>query len=190
MIAMRRVRQPLRPPRLLALLLCAAGALAGCAGVKPVVQRAPDAPYIRTRDEVVAAMLDLARVGPGDRLYDLGCGDGRIVIAAARDFGASGVGVDLDPTLVGLASANARQAGVADRVAFRNGDLFLEDFSDATVVTVYLGPKVNLKLKPKLLRELKPGARVVSHQFDMGADWPPERQVQVGKSTLYLWTVR
>jgi SAM-dependent methyltransferase len=173
-----------------ALLLCAGLALAGCAGVKPVVQRAPDAPYIRTRDDVVAAMLDLARVGPGDRLYDLGCGDGRIVIAAARDFGASGVGIELDPTLVGLANANAREARVADRVAFRNGDLFLEDFSDATVVTVYLGPKVNLKLKPKLLRELKPGARVVSHQFDMGADWPPERQVQVGKSTLYLWTVR
>jgi SAM-dependent methyltransferase len=178
-----------RAGRWLVLLVCA-GALAGCAGVKPVVQRAPDAPYIRTRDDVVAAMLDLARVGPGDRLYDLGCGDGRIVIAAARDFGASGVGIELDPALVGLANANAREARVADRVTFRNGDLFQEDFSDATVVTVYLGAKVNLKLRPKLLRELKPGARVVSHQFDMGPDWPPDRQVQVGKSTLYLWTVR
>jgi len=134
-------------------------------------------------------MLQLAAVRAGDKVYDLGCGDGRIVIAAARDFGATGVGIDLDPALIGLANANARDAGVADRVAFRNGDLFLEDFSDATVVTLYLGQKVNLRLKPKLLRELKPGTRMVSHQFDMGADWPPERQMQIGKSTLYLWTI-
>jgi ubiquinone/menaquinone biosynthesis C-methylase UbiE len=179
----------MRSARLTVLLFCATGFLAACAGVKPVPQRAPDAPYIRTRSEVVTGMLQLAAVHAGDNVYDLGCGDGRIVIAAARDFGATGVGIDLDPGLIGLANANAREAGVADRVAFRNGDLFLEDFSDATVVTVYLGAKVNLRLKPKLLRELKPGTRVVSHQFDMGPDWPPERQLQVGKSTLYLWTI-
>jgi SAM-dependent methyltransferase len=179
------------PPsaRLTILWCCAATLLAACTGVKPVLQRAPDAPYIRTRTEVVAGMLQLAAVRAGDKVYDLGCGDGRIVIAAARDFGATGVGIDLDPALIGLANANARDAGVADRVAFRNGDLFLEDFSDATVVTLYLGQKVNLRLKPKLLRELKPGTRMVSHQFDMGADWPPERQMQIGKSTLYLWTI-
>jgi ubiquinone/menaquinone biosynthesis C-methylase UbiE len=179
-----------RRARLAVVFLCAAAVLGACAGAKPVPQRAPDAPYIRTRADVVARMLELAAVGPGDKVYDLGCGDGRIVIAAARDFGATGVGIDLDPALIGVATSNARDAGVADRVVFRHGDLFLEDFSDATVVTVYLGAKVNLRLKPKLLRELKPGTRVVSHQFDMGPDWPPERQLQVGKSTLYLWTIR
>jgi cyclopropane fatty-acyl-phospholipid synthase-like methyltransferase len=122
-------------------------------------------------------------------VYDLGCGDGRIVIAAAQEFGARGRGIDIDPTLVGLANANARDAGVANRVSFQLGDIFTADISQATVVTVYLGQKVNAKLKPKLLRELKPGTRIVSHQFDMGPDWPAQQQRQVGSSTLYLWTV-
>jgi ribosomal protein L11 methylase PrmA len=133
-------------------------------------------------------MLDLAGVGPGDVVYDLGCGDGRIVIAAARR-GARGVGIDLDPARIREATASAARAGVTERVEFRVGDLFQADVRPATAVMLFLWPEVNLRLRPKLRRELAPGTRVVSHWHDMG-DWAPERTVKVGRVPVYLWTIR
>jgi ribosomal protein L11 methylase PrmA len=133
-------------------------------------------------------MLRLAGVGKGDVVYDLGSGDGRIVIAAALRYGARGVGIDIDPARIAEGERNARAARVADRVRFVRADLFEADIAAATVVTLYLLPRVNQRLRPKLLAELKPGTRVVSYGFDMG-DWPPERTVDVGSSTVYLWTV-
>jgi SAM-dependent methyltransferase len=147
-----------------------------------------DVPYVPTPEPVVNAMLKLAQVRRGDVLYDLGSGDGRIVIAAAKRYGVRGTGVDIDPRRIGEANANARKAGVAARVRFLNQDLFAIDFSEATVVTLYLLPRINLQLRPKLLAELRPGTRIVSHGFDMG-DWQPERVVEVGSSTIYLWIV-
>jgi cyclopropane fatty-acyl-phospholipid synthase-like methyltransferase len=149
-------------------LLAVAALVAGCStpGVKL------DAPYVSTPAPVVAEMLRLAKVGPGDMVFDLGCGDGRIVISAARDHGARGVGIDIDPARIEEATAGARRAGVSDRVRFAVQDLFKTDFSSATVVAVYLYPELNAKLKPKFLAELKPGSRVVSHEFTIG-DWTP-----------------
>ncbi|MGC9972141.1 MAG: methyltransferase domain-containing protein [Bryobacteraceae bacterium] len=147
-----------------------------------------DVPYVPTRPELVEQMLKLADVKKTDTVYDLGCGDGRIVIMAAEKFGARGVGVDLNPERVKEANENARKAGVADRVKFIEGNLFDADIHAATVVTLYLLPDVNLKLRPKLLKDLKPGTRVVSHAFDMG-DWKPEKQIQADHSTLFLWTI-
>jgi Methyltransferase domain len=162
------------------------------AGQQPAAQaklRAPDVIFLPTPPEVVAAMLTVARVGKGDVIYDLGSGDGRIVISAVKDFGAArGVGIDIDPERVAEASANARQAGVADRVSFLNQDLFTTDFSEATVVTLYLLPSLNLRLRPKLLSDLRPGTRIVSHAFDIG-DWVPEQTLYVGGRTVYYWTV-
>jgi ribosomal protein L11 methylase PrmA len=175
-------RRPTRIAAVFAFFLVAAGATA---------QTAPpalDVPYVPTPEPVVNAMLKLAQVKRGDVLYDLGSGDGRIVIAAAKRYGVRGTGVDIDPQRVREANANARKAGVAKQVRFLNEDLFAIDFSDATVVTLYLLPRINLQLRPKLLAELKPGTRIVSHGFDMG-DWQPERAVEVGSSTLYLWIV-
>src|SRR5215470_17646726 len=146
---------------------------------------APDVPFVPTRQEVVEQMLRLAEVKPEDVVYDLGCGDGRIVVTAAQKFGARGVGVDIDPQRVAEANANAKRAGVEKRVAFKLDDLFQADIHEATVVTLYLLPDVNLRLKPKLLRDLKPGTRVVSHDFNMGDDWQPEKTVRVGSDTLY-----
>jgi len=133
-------------------------------------------------------MLRLANVNKGDVVYDLGCGDGRIVIAAAEKFGARGVGIDIDPERIQEAQENARKAGVTARVRFRNEDLFEADISEATVVTLYLLPWVNLKLRPKLWSELKPGTRIVSHSHDMG-DWKPEKEVEVDGETIYYWTI-
>jgi len=148
-----------------------------------------DVPYVPTRPEVVEAMLKLANVSSKDVLYDLGCGDGRIVITAAKEYGATGKGIDIDPVRIGEAKANAQKAGVAEKVTFAVGDLFKSDFSPASVVTLYLLPAINLKLRPQLLKQLKPGTRIVSHAFDMG-DWKPEKTVQVdGGATIYLWTV-
>jgi tetratricopeptide (TPR) repeat protein len=149
--------------------------------------RRPDVNFVPTPQDVIEAMLDLANVGTADVVYDLGCGDGRIVIAAAKR-GAHGVGIDLDARVIAEAQANARAAGVEDRVQFNVGDLFQADISKASVVTLYLLPGLNLKLRPKLLAELAPGTRVVSHAFDM-SDWAPERAVQVGNRHLYLWRV-
>lgn len=150
--------------------------------------RGADVVYVPTPQPVVDAMLELAEVQPGDVLYDLGSGDGRIPITAARRYGVRAIGIDIDPDMVREADANARQAGVTGLVSFREGDLFEEDFRDADVVTLYLLNSLNLKLRPRLLAELEPGTRIVSHAFGMG-DWAPERTLQVGNSTLYRWTV-
>ena len=147
-----------------------------------------DVPYVPTPPDVVEAMLNLGGVKKGDIMYDLGCGDGRIVIMAAQKFGATGTGVDIDPERIKEAEENAKQAGVTGRVRFLRMNLFDADFHDATVVTLYLLPEVNLKLRPKLLKELKVGTRIVSHQFDMG-DWKPDKKVDMDWRTLYLWTV-
>jgi SAM-dependent methyltransferase len=150
--------------------------------------RHPDVPYVPTPPEVVAEMLKIAGVTKDDVVYDLGSGDGRIVIAAAKDFGARGVGIDISSKLVAEARANAEKAGVADRVKFVEQDLFEANISDATVVTLYLLPDINLKLRPKLWRELKPGTRVVSHSFDMD-DWEPQKTVTVNNRTIHFWVV-
>lgn len=147
-----------------------------------------DVPYVATDEDVVTRMLEMAEVGPGDVVYDLGSGDGRIVITAAQRYGARGVGIEIDPYRVYQARENAERAGVAERVTFREQDLFKADFSDATVVTLYLLPEVNLKLRPLLFGQLDPGTRVVSHNFDMGA-WSPDSTEQVGPSKVYRWTI-
>src|SRR3989442_6767128 len=141
--------------------------------------RAPgvEVPYVQTPSEVVMEMLRLARGTPDDVVYDLGSGDGRIVIAAARDFGARGVGIELDPALVVESVRNARRARVAERTSFFMQDIFEADISGATVVTLYLSPDLNLRLRPKLLSQLKPGSRIVSHDFPIG-DWPPASVVK------------
>lgn len=149
----------------------------------------PTVPYVTTPQDIVLRMLAMARVGKDDMVYDLGCGDGRIVIAAARRYGARGVGIDLDPERIAEAKANAGRAGVQDRVRFRQADLFKTDFSPATVVMLYLLFEVNLKLMPRLWQQLRVGARVVSHDFHMGAQWPPEQIVRVRDKTLYAWTI-
>ena len=151
--------------------------------------RRPDVIFVPTPPKVVDAMLELAQVRNGDVLYDLGSGDGRIPIAAAKKFRLRAVGIDIDPVRIKEARANARSAGVTKEVTFRQQDLFEADFSDATVVTLYLLQTLNEKLKPRLLKELKPGTRIVSHDFSMGEDWPPEKTVRVDNSTIYLWTL-
>ena len=152
--------------------------------------RTPDVIYVPTPPEVVAAMLKAAKVGPGDIVYDLGSGDGRIPIAAVKDFGAArATGIDIDPQRIKEAEANRAQSGVADRVRFLNQDLFTTNISEATVVTLYLLPSLNLKLLPKLRAELKPGTRIVSHAFNMG-DWEPEQTINVEGRTVYMWTLR
>ena len=151
-------------------------------------KRAPDVHYEPSSPEVVAEMLKLADVKKGDVVYDLGCGDGRIVIAAAEKFGARGVGIDIDPDRIKEAQENARRAGVTGRVKFRNEDLFEAEIREASVVMLYLFPWVNLKLRPKLWNELRPGTRIVSHSHDMG-DWKPEKEVEVGGDKIYYWTI-
>ncbi len=149
--------------------------------------RRPDVPYVPTPEEVVDEMLKLANVSKSDVVYDLGCGDGRIVIAAAK-LGARAVGVDIDSERIAESRENAKKAGVADRVKFIEGDLFETDIREATVVMLYLLPEVNLRLRPKLLRDLKPGTRVVSHNYGMG-DWEPEKTLDIGNHILYYWTI-
>jgi len=149
----------------------------------------PTVPYVSTPRDVVERMLAMAQVGARDTVYDLGCGDGRIVIEAARRHRARGVGVDLDPERIREARAAARQAGVQDRVRFRQADLFATDFSPASVVMLYLLFEVNLKLMPRLWQQLRVGSRVVSHDFHMGAQWPPEQIVRIRDKTLYAWTI-
>jgi cyclopropane fatty-acyl-phospholipid synthase-like methyltransferase len=135
-------------------------------------------------------MLRAASVRERDVVHDLGCGDGRIVIAAAKQFGARGVGVDIDPARIAEARANAKAAGVEDLVTFRVEDLFVTDVKDATVVALYLLPSVNRRLIPKLRSELKPGARVVSNSFDMGPDWPADQRVPIGNTAIFLWKIQ
>jgi SAM-dependent methyltransferase len=182
-----RVMNPLRElPALGAAVLLFVAGVSGCARVPGV-----EVPDVRTPPEVVTEILRLARVGPDDVVYDLGSGDGRIVIAAARDFGARGVGIELDPDLVTESLRNARRARVADRTRFLQQDIFEADISEATVVTLYLSPEVNLRLRPKLLA-LPPGSRIVSHDFPIG-DWKPERMVNFKgperTHVLSLWIV-
>jgi len=180
--------------------LFAAGCLAGGVSAQPTISaqptgpalRAPDVPYQPSTMDVVEVMLSLGRVGAADVVYDLGCGDGRIVIAAVRERGARGVCVDIDPQRIAEARENARRAGVAERIRFLTQDLFQTDIRDATAVMLFLWPEVNLALRPKLLRELKPGTRVVSHWHDMG-DWRPQQTVRVlsagRERPVYLWTI-
>jgi SAM-dependent methyltransferase len=166
--------------------------LAGCGllpeGEEPL-HHPPDIPFVVTGDETIVKILELAGLGPADVVYDLGCGDGRIVIAAAKSRGARGFCVDIDPQRISEARWYAGRAGVTDKLGFRTADLFTVDLSPATVVTIYLGPEMNQRLMPKLLKELRPGTRVVSHKFSMGEVWPAEKTVPAGDSTLYLWTI-
>jgi precorrin-6B methylase 2 len=150
--------------------------------------RGPDVIFVPTPPGVVENMLKLAKVGKNDVLYDLGCGDGRIVIEAAKRYGVRAVGIDIDPQRIMEANENAKKAGVEKLVQFRNADLFESDISEATVVTLYLLPSLNVKLMPKLRKELKKGTRIVSHDFDMG-DWKPVQTVNVSGRTVYLWTI-
>jgi len=149
----------------------------------------PDVVYIPTPQPVVDAMLEGAGVKASDVVYDLGSGDGRIVITAARKYGARGVGIELDPVLVRKATENAATAGVSDRVRFTAGNIFDANIGEATVVTLYLLQSINERLRPKLVRELKPGTRVVSHVFNMGPEWPPERKMIVDRSPVFFWTI-
>jgi SAM-dependent methyltransferase len=175
--------------RLTSILLLVTAVAAALPAQTPAPRRAPDVPYEPSTPAIVAAMLKLAETGKGDVVYDLGCGDGRIAIAAVKDFGAAqGVGIDIDPQRIKEARENARQAGVTRRVQFRNEDLFEASIAPATVVMLYLWPEVNLRLRSKLLRELKPGTRIVSHSHSMG-DWKPEKQGEAEGHNIYLWTV-
>lgn len=156
--------------------------------VFPFLSQAQDVIYVPTSDIVVDAMLSLANVTADDVVYDLGSGDGRIVISAAKNFGAKGVGIDIDPERIAESNENATNAKVTDQVEFIEADLFESDFSEATVVTLYLLSSLNERLKPILMEQLKPGTRIVSHAFDMG-DWEPERTERVDGTTIYLWTI-
>ncbi len=183
--------------RLLRLVLAAA-TLAGCAGAPWASDREPAAPvkldviFVPTDLAIVNAMLTLAGVTRDDVVYDLGCGDGRIVIAAAKEFGARGVGVDLDPQRIREARAHAVRAGVGERVTFRVEDLFDTDIRNATVVTLFLSPELNARLRPKLVSQLRPGTRIVSHRYGI-ADWVPERTIIVtvleSHNHVFLWRV-
>ena len=151
--------------------------------------RAPDVIFVPTPQDVVDAMLEVGKVRKGDVLYDLGSGDGRIPITAAQKYDiARGVGIDINPDRVREANENRLKAGVSDRVSFLNADLFEADLSEATVITLYLLPALNLKLLPKLLKEVKPGTRIVSHAFDMGT-WKPEQILELGSRSVYFWTI-
>jgi len=163
--------------------------LCGSAGAQaPAPKRSPDVPYVPTPQPVVEAMLKLGEVKQGDVLFDLGSGDGRIPITAAKLYGVRGTGIDINPERIADAERNAKEQGVTDKVRFLNQDLFEADIKDATVVTLYLLPSINMKLRPKLWRDLKPGTRIVSHSFDMG-QWEPEKRIEVDGRYLYLWRV-
>jgi SAM-dependent methyltransferase len=170
--------------------LLIAAAVIVLSSIVTFAQTAPkkDVPYVPTRQNIVEAMLSLAKVKKDDVVYDLGCGDGRIVITAAKLYGASGVGIDIDPQWIRQANENAKIENVAEKVKFIEGDLFKQDFSKATVVTLFLLPEINEKLRPILLKQLKPGTRIVSHRFPIGK-WKPEQAIRVDSAMLYLWTV-
>lgn len=148
-----------------------------------------DAGFIVTYPEIVDGMLRLAEVNENDLVYDLGCGDGRIVIAAAKKYGARGVGVDLNPKRIAESKANAKAAGVEDKVRFELGNFFEVDFSEATVVALYLPADLNLRLRPYIWKQLKVGARVVSHDNGMGPEWPAERSAPLGHKGIFMWTI-
>ena len=176
-----------------ALLIAAVSSQPGVAQEnQPATPRPPDVGYWPTPQPVVEKMLEMAEVKKGDVIYDLGSGDGRIPITAAKTYGARGVGIDIDPQRIKEATENLKTAGVGDRVKFLNQDLFTTDISEATVVTLYLLPSLNVKLIPKLNKELKPGTRIVSHAFDMSADGTerkPRETLNVNGRTVYFWTI-
>jgi len=147
-----------------------------------------DVPYVPTPKKTVRSMLELADVSKQDTVYDLGSGDGRVPIMAAEKYGANGVGIEIKPDLVQRARKNAKLSGVSDKVEFRQRDIFKADFSDATVVTMYLFPEVNMKLRPMLFEQLDPGTPIVSHSFDMD-EWEPDSTMKVNGDVLYLWTI-
>ena len=182
------IRFGLKPPKkaFLFIWLVILSSILACPQEKNL--REPDVEYEPSPQNVVEHMLKLANVHKGDVVYDLGCGDGRIVITATKQFGATGVGIDIDPIRIKESRQNARKAGVMNRVTFRLEDLFTADIQDATVVTLFLSGSVNLKLRPKLLRELKPGTRVVSYYWDMN-DWEPDKRIVVDGVPIYLWTI-
>ena len=174
--------------RIQCVLAIGAGILALVAPAQTPPKLVPEVPYVPSSTLVAEAMLKLAGVTSSDNVYDLGCGDGRIVILAAKEYKAHGVGIDINPQRIQEARANAKAAIAGPRVRFEENDLFDADIHDATVVMLYLLPHVNMRLRPKLLKELKPGTRIVSHSFDMG-DWKPDKEEQVDGDTIYLWTV-
>jgi ribosomal protein L11 methylase PrmA len=176
----------MRLPTLIATALFAA--CAATATVASDTPREPDVIYVPTPQEVVEDMLRLADVKKGDVLYDLGSGDGRIPVTAARKYGVRAIGIDIDADRIKEANANATRRGVTKLVKFRQQNLFEANFAEATVVTLYLLPDLNLKLRPQLLAQLKPGTRVVSHQFDMG-DWRPDKTLETNGRTVYLWVI-
>ncbi len=173
----RNLESPVRTILLLALMSMA------------VQRQTPDIHFVPTSNAIADAMLQLARVTAADVVYDLGSGDGAIVLRAAEKFGARGVGIEIDPKLVKTATDRARKRGLSDRVSFVEGDLFKADLSPATVVTLYLSGSINRRLAPKLMKELKAGARVVSHRFDM-YDWAPDAHVRTSGTDVYLWTIK
>jgi cyclopropane fatty-acyl-phospholipid synthase-like methyltransferase len=152
--------------------------------------RRPDIHWVPTPPAVVDAMLKLADVKASDVVYDLGCGDGIIVTTAAQKYGARAVGIDIDPVRVKEATERAQKMGVSDKVKILQADLFEADIKEASVVTLYLLTSLNVKLMPKLKKELKPGTRVVSQSFNMGDEWPPEKEIQVDGRPVYLWTIK
>jgi tRNA G37 N-methylase Trm5 len=172
---------------------CIVGIAGGLAGFPATAQNAParrlDVPYEPSPQHVVERMLEIAKVGKNDVLYDLGSGDGRIVVTAAKKYGARGIGIDLDPKRIAEARVNAKEADVEDKVRFIVGDLFEADFSDATVVTLFLWPHINRKLRPQLWQQLKTGTRVVSYIWDMGEEWPPDKTELVGGKKIHFWTI-
>jgi len=189
--------QSLTTTRRAALLsLCGFLSAAAQTAQAPKPKKTPDVPYVPTTERAVEAMLELAKVTKNDIVYDLGCGDGRIVVTAAKKYGAHGVGIDINPERIAEARENARKNGVEHLVKFIEGDLFEADIHEATVVTLFLLSSVNLKLRPKLLAELKPGTRVVSNTFDMG-DWKPDKEFTLDDNSedsylshkFYLWII-
>lgn len=166
-------------------LLTARPLLAQPALAKPTL----DVPYVPTPQAVVDRMLSLAQVAKNDVLFDLGCGDGRIVVTAASQFGARGTGIDIDPERIAEARENARKAGVEKQVQFKQANLFETDLSKASVVSLYLLPTINVKLRPRLWQQLKVGSRVVSHAFDMGNEWPADKTATVDGRTIYFWII-
>jgi precorrin-6B methylase 2 len=179
---------PIRSLALAATLVVASLPGASVAFAQDTPTRRPDVIFVPTPEPVVEAMLQVANVTKNDIVYDLGCGDGRIPVTAARKYGARGVGIDIDPQRIKEANENVAKNNVGNLVRIVQGDLFEQNLSEATVVTLYLLPSLNVKLMPKLMQELKPGTRIVSHAFDMG-DWKPEKEIDVDGRKVYFWTI-